>query len=99
MGRSLPAGLLGQRWLAEQAAGRALGGLVAVLQLTRAAVPVRQPTDPAAVKMSETASSGIGGSEVDADVVQIQAPPDIGSNVHRAPPLYDILAGPVSASS
>jgi hypothetical protein len=51
---------------------------------------VRQQTEPAAVKMSEAASSVVGGSEVDTDVVQIQAPPDIGSDVHRAPPLYDI---------
>jgi hypothetical protein len=35
--------------------------------------------------MGETAASGTGGSEVDADVVQVSAPPDIGSVVHPAP--------------
>jgi hypothetical protein len=29
--------------------------------------------------MGETASAGTGGSEVDADVVEVQASPDIGS--------------------
>jgi hypothetical protein len=90
MGRSLPAGQCGQRWLVEQGAGRALGGLVAVLQLTGATVPVRKQTDPAAIKMSEATSSGSGGSEVGVDVMQIQAPLGIGSDVHRAPPLHDI---------
>lgn len=69
MGPSLPAGQCGQRWLVEQGAGRALGGLVAVLQLTGATVPVRKQTDPAAIRMNEAASSGIGGSEVGVDVI------------------------------
>jgi hypothetical protein len=56
-----------------------------VLQLTRAVVPVGELADPAAVEMGEAAASGTGGSEVDADVVQVQAPPDIGSVVHPAP--------------
>jgi hypothetical protein len=40
--------------------------------------------------MGETAAPGTGGSEVDADVVQVQAPLDIGSVVHPAPPLLYI---------
>jgi hypothetical protein len=39
--------------------------------------------------MGETAAPGTGGSEVDADVVQVQAPLDIGSIVHPAPPLIE----------
>jgi len=49
-----------------------------VLQLTRAGVPVGQPADPASVEMRETASASTGGGEVDADVVQVQAPSGIG---------------------
>jgi hypothetical protein len=56
-----------------------------VLQLTRPEVAVRWLADTAAVEMGETAASGTGGSEVDADVVQVSAPPDIGSVVHPAP--------------
>jgi hypothetical protein len=41
-----------------------------VLQLTRALVPVGELADPAAVEMGE-AAAGTGGSEVDADVVQV----------------------------
>jgi hypothetical protein len=56
-----------------------------VLQLTWAVVPVGELADPAAVEMGEAAAAGTGGSEVDADVVQVSAPPDIGSVVHPAP--------------
>ena len=56
-----------------------------VPQLTTAMVPVGELADPAAVEVGETASSGTGGSEVDADLVQVQAPRDIGSVVHPAP--------------
>jgi hypothetical protein len=34
----------------------------------------------------KTASTALGGSEVDADVVQVQAPSGIASIVHLAPP-------------
>jgi hypothetical protein len=40
--------------------------------------------------VGETAPSCAGGSEVDADVVQVQAPPDISSVVHLAPPLSNL---------
>jgi hypothetical protein len=43
--------------------------------------------------MGETAAPGTGGSEVDADVVQVQAPLDIGSVVHPAPPLIYVSTG------
>jgi hypothetical protein len=56
-----------------------------VPQLTWAVVPVGELADPAAVEMGEAAAAGTGGSEVDADVVQVSAPPDIGSVVHPAP--------------
>jgi hypothetical protein len=56
-----------------------------VPQLTTAVVPVGELAEPAAVEVGETASSGTGGSEVDADGVQVQAPRDIGSVVHPAP--------------
>lgn len=58
-----------------------------VLYLAGTAVPVRQVADPATLKMSETASTRTGGSEIDTDVVQVQAPPDAGSVVHSTPPL------------
>jgi hypothetical protein len=40
--------------------------------------------------MGETASGGARHREVDADVVQAQAPPDIGPDLHLAPPLTDV---------
>jgi hypothetical protein len=57
-----------------------------VLQLAGTAVPVRQLADPATLQMSETASTRTGCSEIDIDVVQVQAPPDVGSVVHSTPP-------------
>ncbi len=61
-------------WLASSA-GNQLGaqraGVEMVLQLTRAVVAVGSLADPAAVEMGEAAASGTGGSEVDADVVQV----------------------------
>jgi hypothetical protein len=47
--------------------------------------------------MGETAASGISGSEGDADVVQVSAPPNIGSIVHRALPMINISTGTVSS--
>jgi hypothetical protein len=58
---------------------------VLVLQLARAVVAVGELADPAAVEMGEAAAAGTGGSEVDADIVQVSAPPDISSVVHPAP--------------
>ena len=66
--------------------GRSGAGAM-VLQLTGTTVPVRQMADPATLKMSETASTRMSGLEIDTDVVQIQAPADIGSTVHMTPPL------------
>jgi len=56
-----------------------------VLQLTTAVVPVAELADPAAVEMGETASSGTGGSEVDADVVQGLSAAGHRFVVHPAP--------------
>jgi hypothetical protein len=58
-----------------------------VLQLAGTAVPVWQVADPATLEMGETASTRTGGSEIDADVVQVQASLDIGSVAHSTPPL------------
>ena len=69
-----------------------------VLQLTTAVVPVAELADPAAGEMGETASSGTGGSEVDADVAQVQAPRDIGSSYIRHLPMINISTGTVSES-
>jgi hypothetical protein len=71
---------------------------VGVPQPTTAVVPMAALADPAAVEMGETASSGTGGSEVDADVVQVQAPRDIGSSSIRHLPMINISTGTVSES-
>jgi hypothetical protein len=86
-----------QRWLAE-GTGRTLGGQVVVLQLAWALMPVRQSADPAAGQMGETASAGKSGREVNVDVVQVQASPGIGSDVHLTPPSNQHLTDTVSAN-
>jgi hypothetical protein len=58
------------------------GGSLLIPELTRAGVSVRQLADAAGVEMGETAPAGTGDSEVDTDVVQVQAPPDIDCVIH-----------------
>ena len=58
------------------------GAWEVLLQLAGTAVPVRQMADPATLEMSEAASPHSGDSEIDTDVVQVQASADVGSLVH-----------------
>src|SRR5690242_1832517 len=74
MERGVAASAARHRWPA--------GGSVLIPELTRAGVPVRLLADPASVEIGETAPAGTGDGEIDTDVVQVQAPPDLDWVIH-----------------